>query len=313
MRRSFFTLLLLGTGCIAGSSTVQRDDRLLRELTRQERWAQQALDARPDKEQLESIRGGDFGSVGAARKELQKLIQAVDRATWIRETTAELMQNDDTPQLVQGFDRAGRLRNDALQAADELANALSEAKGGLTIADLRPAFEAVRKAQASEDRLAKLPLRPAAPRLAPTPLPVPRPFHQAAAKVVAANPESAKELDKLAPEDQTKIRARLAELDRDKEEQKHAEPPPPAVIGNPTEQATEAQAPSTTLKIAGDAASLIAKKAPISITLREDGLFALSYQDGDYLVDPEGNLVRKEPADAAKAAAPPTAKSPPKK
>jgi hypothetical protein len=304
MRRTFFTLLLLGTGCIAGKSTLQRDDRLLREIARQERWAQQALDARPDKEQLESIREGDYGSVGAARKELQKLIQAVERATWIRETTAELMHDDDDPQLVQGFDRAGRLRNAALQAADELADALAEAKGGLTIADLRPAFEAVRKAQASDDRLAKLPLRPSAPRLAPAPLPVPRPFHEAAAKVIAANPESAKELDKLAPEDQAKIRARLSELDREKEEQKHAAPPPPAVIENSTEQASEAQAPSTTLKIAGDAASLIAKKAPSSITLREDGLFALSYPEGDYLVDPDGKLVRKEPADPSKPRAP---------
>jgi hypothetical protein len=292
MRRTFFTLLLLGTGCIAGKSTLQRDDRLLREIARQERWAQQALDARPDKEQLESIREGDYGSVGAARKELQKLIQAVERATWIRETTAELMHDDDDPQLVQGFDRAGRLRNAALQAADELADALAEAKGGLTIADLRPAFEAVRKAQASDDRLAKLPLRPSAPRLAPAPLPVPRPFHEAAAKVIAAN------------QDQAKIRARLSELDREKEEQKHAAPPPPAVIENSTEQASEAQAPSTTLKIAGDAASLIAKKAPSSITLREDGLFALSYPEGDYLVDPDGKLVRKEPADPSKPRAP---------
>jgi hypothetical protein len=77
MRRTFFTLLLLGAGCIAGTSTLQRDDRLLRELARQERWAQQAIDARPDREQLESIRGGDYGSVGAARKELQKLIQSI--------------------------------------------------------------------------------------------------------------------------------------------------------------------------------------------------------------------------------------------
>ena len=39
---------------------------------------------------------------------------------------------------------------------------------------------------------------------------------------------------------------------------------------------------------------MIAKKAPKSITLREDGLFALSYDDADYLVDPDGKLVRKE-------------------
>jgi hypothetical protein len=56
----------------------------------------------------------------------------------------------------------------------------------------------------------------------------------------------------------------------------------------------EAEAPSTTLTIANDAASLIARKAPRSITLREDGLFALAYDDAEYLVDPQGKLVRKE-------------------
>src|SRR5256885_6267354 len=86
MRRICFGLLLLSAGCIAGSAAMQRDDRVLRELTRQERWARQAIDARPARDQLESIRGSDYGSVGAARKEFAKLVQAVDRATWIRDT-----------------------------------------------------------------------------------------------------------------------------------------------------------------------------------------------------------------------------------
>jgi len=298
MRRTLFALALFGSGCIAGSAAVQRDDRVLRELTRQERWAQQAIDARPTRDQLDSIRGSDYGSVGAARKEFQKLITAVDRGTWIRETAAEMLREDHDPQLAQEFDRGGRLRIEAVQAADELADALADARGGLTVADLKPAFEALRKAQASEDRLAKQ----AGPlKLAPSPVPVPRPFVEAAAKLVDTNPESAKELDRLPPEDQTKIRAKLADLDRSKEEQKRAAPPVPVIENTPdaappppSEPPKEAEAPSTTLKIAGDAASLIARKAPRSITLREDGLFALSYQDADYLVDPEGKLVRKE-------------------
>jgi hypothetical protein len=57
-----------------------------------------------------------------------------------------------------------------------------------------------------------------------------------------------------------------------------------------------AQAPSNTLKIDKDAFALLAKRPPRSITLREDGLFELSYEDGEYLVDPEGKLVRKEAA-----------------
>ena len=309
MRRIFFALLLC-SGCLAGGSAMQRDDRILRELTRQERWAQQALDARPAKDQLESIRASEYGSVGAARKELQKLILAADRGTWIRDTTLELARDDNDPQLAHGFDRAGRLRSDAVQAADELASALAEANGGLTLADLKPAFEMLRKAQASEDRLAKRPASPTALKLAPAPLPVPPPFRDAAARVIADAPDSAKELDKLTPQELATIRAKAADLDRAKEEQKHAAAPPAA--GNAAVQDTEAQAPSTTLQIAGDTAALIAKKAPASITLREDGLFALSYDDGDVLVDPDGKLVRKEarPAAADKPATPPPAPPP---
>ena len=292
MRRTLLALALFGSGCIAGSAAVQRDDRVLRELTRQERWAQQALDARPTRDQLDAIRGSDYGS---------KLIMAVDRGTWIRETAAEMLREERDPQLAAEFDRGGRLRIEAVQAADELADALADARGGLTVSDLKPAFDALRKAQASEDRLAKQ----AGPlKLASSPVPVPRPFVEAAAKLVDTNPESAKELDRLPPEDQTKIRAKMADLDRSKEEQKRATPlianaPPTATSLSPststsTEPPREAEAPSTTLKIAADAASMIAKKAPKSITLREDGLFALSYDDADYLVDPDGKLVRKE-------------------
>lgn len=310
MRRTLFALLLLGAGCITGSAAVQRDDRILRELTRQERWARQAIDARPAPDQLESIRGSDYGSVGAARKELRKLIQAVDRGTWIRDTTAELMRDDRDPQLALQFVRAGALRNDALRAADELAGALAEAQGGLTIADLRPGFEALHKAQASEDRLAKLPPLPSGAKLGPAALPAPRPFLDAAARLVSEKPELAKELDRLPADDQAKIRARLAELDRQGEERKRAAPAPSAPAPSSTpplpppaapEKEVEAEAPSTTLKIAGDAAGLMAKKLPRSITLREDGLFALGYDDADYLVDPAGKLVRKEKPESATA------------
>ena len=308
MQRICFALLLVSTGCIAGTASM-RDDRIQRELARQERWTQAALEARPAPDQLESIRGSDYGSVGAARKEMQKLIQAVDRTTWIRDTTAELMREDGDPLLAQQFDRAGRLRSDALQAADELARALAEAKGGLTMADARQALEAVRKAQASEERLAKLPPSPRVLKLAPSSIPVPRPFIEAAAKLVVDNPDLAKELDRFPPEEQTQIRAKMADIERETEQQKHAAPPPPAAAGNAAEPDVEAQAPSTTLKIAGDAAGLIAKRQPRSITLREDGLFALSYDDGDYLVEPDGKLVRKE---APQASPPQSAKPAPK-
>jgi hypothetical protein len=288
--------MLLASGCIHGSP--RRDDRPLRVLAQQERWAQDAIAARPNRSQLEAIRSGDFNAVGRARTELKRLLQAIDRGTWIRNAAVDMMADDSDPQLVAAFDRAGRLRSEAVQAADELASALAEAKGGLTIGDLRPGFEAIRKAQASEDRIARLPPRAGGQRLLPAPLPVPRPFIASAARLVASNPELARELDRLPPEDAAQIRARLADVDRGKEEQKRAEAPTPPATPIPDEpppaEPREAEAPSPTLTIANDAAALLAKRTPRSITLREDGLFELSYDDADYLVDPSGKLVRKE-------------------
>jgi hypothetical protein len=293
--RRIFLALIFSAGCIAGSPAVQRDDRLYRALAQQERWTQDALAQRPSAEQLDAIRNSDYAAVGRGRAELKRLLQAADRGTWIRDTTAELMRDDNDPRLAQQFERGGRLRADALGAADELAGALAEAKGGLTIGDLRPGFEALRKAQASEDRLSRMPAQKGL-RLPPSPLPIPRPFISPAARVVSRNPELTRELDRLPSDDAAKIRAQLADLDRGKQEQKPREPqaaadnaPVPAPEGE-----KEAEAPSTTLTIANDAASLIARKAPRSITLREDGLFALAYDDAEYLVDPQGKLVRKE-------------------
>jgi len=226
MRRIFFAFFLAAAGCIHGSPTVQRDDRPLRAIAQQERWAQQALAARPTRTELDAIRSSDFTAVGRARGNLKRLLQAIDRGTWIRNTAAELMTDDSDPELAAAFDRAGRMRAEAVQAADELASALEEAKGGLTIGDLRPGFEAVRKAQASEDRIARLPPRATGRRVLPAPLPVPRPFVATAAQLVAKNPELARELDRLSPDDAAQIRARLADVDRGIGEQKRAEPPP---------------------------------------------------------------------------------------
>jgi len=302
MRRTFFALLL-AAGCIHGSPAVQRDDRMLRAIGQQERWAQQALAARPARPQLDAIRSSDYAAVGRARGDLKRLLQAIDRTTWIRNTTAELMADDPDPELGRAFDRAGRTRTEAVQAADELASALASAKGGLTIGDLRPGFDALRKAQASEDRIARLPLRAGSVRLAPAPVPAPRPFVTAAARLVSASPELARGLYRLSPDDAAQIRARLGDVDREKAEEKaQAAPPPesnesvpPPMDDVPPAEPKEAEAPSPTLKIANDAAVLLAKRPPRSITLREDGLFELAYDDADYLVDPQVKLIRKEP------------------
>ncbi len=301
--RRLSVALLLAAGCIHGAP--RRDDRVIRSIAQQERWAQDAVAARPTRSQLDAIRSGDYQAVGRARAELKRLVQAIDRGTWIRNTTAELLADEQDPYFIAAFDRAGRVRSEAVQAADELAAALAETKGGLTIGDLKPAFEAIHKAQGSEDRIARLPPRAGGIRLALSPLPVPRPFISTAARLVAANSELARELDRLPPEDAALIRARLADVDRGREEQRRAEAPPapaatppvpapeeapPGAPGEPR----EAEAPSPTLTIANDAAALLAKRTPRSITLREDGLFELSYDDAEYLVDPNGKLVRKE-------------------
>jgi hypothetical protein len=301
MRRIFFALLLAGSACIHGAPAVQRDDRQIRAIAQQERWAQQALAARPTRTQLDAIRSSDYNAVGRARGDLKRLLQAIDRGTWIRNTAAQLISDDPDPELVATFDRAGRMRAEAVQAADELASALAEAKGGLTIGDLRPGFEAVKKAQASEERIARLPPRAGGVRLALSPLPVPRPFIGTAARLVSLNPELARELDRLAPDDAAQIRSRLADVGREREEERRAQAPPPSAAPpaapaeeNAPPEPREAEAPSPTLTIANDAASLLSRRTPRSITLREDGLFELSYDDADYLVDPQGKLIRKE-------------------
>src|SRR2546430_4847331 len=184
--RRLFLAILLAAGCIHGSPASERDGGARRAIGRQERWAQDALARRPNRADLQAIRSSDYAAVGRGRGELKRLLQAIDRGTWIRNTAAELMADDPDPQLAASFDRAGRLRADAIQASDELASALAEAKGGLTIGDLRPGLEAVRKAQASEDRLR----RPAPPAAGvgppPPPPPLPPPFPRPAARPCSA-------------------------------------------------------------------------------------------------------------------------------
>ena len=243
--------------------------------------------------------------MGRGRGELKRLLQAIDRATWIRNTAAELLLDDADPQLAATFDRAGRMRADAILAADELASALAEAKGGLTIGDLRPGLEAVRKAQASEDRIARLTSRAGGRRIGFARHGSVRAQVENRLTVSAnhsvSDRELTRELDRLAPDDAAQIRARLADVNREKEEAKRAEPAaapspaPPAADEVPPPEPKEAEAPSPTLTVANDAAVLLSRRTPRSITLREDGLFELSYDDADYLVDPQGKLVRKEP------------------
>ena len=298
MQKAFFALVLCG-GCISGGAVVVHDSgtsgdpeasgsRVMRQVMRQDLWAQQALNSRPTQQQLEQLRAGrDPASIGRARKELTNLFQAVDRATWIRDTTSELMREDGDPRLAQEFDRAGRLRADALRAAGETADALIDGGAGLTSADLQPGYNAVRKAQASEDKLARMPVGPTYPRLAPSPLPVPNPLDRASARLGGGGgaPPVVAGLPPVINNDTVRMNANAADAARQKEEQQRD-----ADMGPPV----EAAGPQTTLTIANDALDIITRKRPRSITLREDGLFDLSCADGEYLVGPDGKLVRKE-------------------
>src|SRR5205085_12242958 len=121
MRRFTFAVLLAAGGCIHGSPAPQRDSSALRAIAQQERWVQDALARRPDRTELQAIRSSDFTAVGRGRGALKRLLQAIDRGTWIRNTAAELMLDDADPQLAATFDRAARLRSDATQASDDLA------------------------------------------------------------------------------------------------------------------------------------------------------------------------------------------------
>jgi hypothetical protein len=293
--------VLLCGGCIAGGTVVVHgdatapDNRVMRQVMRQDLWAQQALDSRPNPRQLDRIRSGqDQGSMDRARKELVKLIQAIDRGTWIRDTLSEQMRQDNDPRLAQEFDRAGRLRADAVRAAGDLAQALIEGNAGLSAADLRPGQDAVRKAQASEDRIARTPVGPSYPRLAAAPLPAASALDEAVARLSGGNaPAVATQAPSYQPSPNPQASAR-PEINNSTVDQQGGELAPPQQPGDSGGQA-DAAAPQNTLTIANDALDIITRKRPRSISLREDGLFDLSCADGEYLVAPDGKLVRKDP------------------
>src|SRR2546430_9214102 len=131
--RRLFLAILLAAGCIHGSPASQRDSGAMRAIVQQERWAQDALARRPNRADLQAIRSSDYAAVGRGRGELKRLLQAIDRGTWIRNTAAELMGDDPDPQLAATFDRAARLRSRPAQSADERASAPPAVQDELTI------------------------------------------------------------------------------------------------------------------------------------------------------------------------------------
>lgn len=271
--------LLLLAGCLAERAH-QRDDRLFNEVSKQERWAQDAVAAKLSPEDLVRVRRGDEDAVRSGRKTLRKLVSAVDRGTWIRDAAVESMREDGQEAgLVADFEGAGRTRNEALQAADELATALAEPRDGASLGELRAGLDGYRRARESETRLAKdlgkasdsrtadggtaepkgADSRPAdsragdskarpspLSRLSTVALPVPRPFIGAIARFLWAH--QAEKLTGFAAEDATEIRAQLADLE--------AHPPETPAVAAPSEAAPgSGDANASPLPAAGNASS----------------------------------------------------------
>ncbi len=264
--RRLLPLLMACMGCLAERSH-ERDPRLSSELTRQERWAQDAVAGRATPEDLEKIRSGDQETVSLGRKQLRKLTSSIDRGTWIRDAAVESLRDDgDDPALAADFAKAGETRNEALQAADELAQALAETRSGLVLADLRKSLESLRHAREGEVKLAKelgAAAGPAAPapagsqtsttgkvpaaatgpavkaavsplaKLSTVALPVPKPFIAATARYLFAHPEE--KLTGFAAEDAAEIRAQLADLEN--------HPPPEMKPSRSSESRVETAAP----------------------------------------------------------------------
>ena len=234
---------------------------------------------------------------------MKRLIQAIDRGTWIREYGgggAGARARD--PELGRAFDRAGRMRTEAVQAADELAAALADAKGGLTIgrsaAGLRCGAQGAGE-RGSDRADAGAPRRAEARAgAAPSAASVHRREQPGWCPPIRSWGASSIGWVRTRQRRSARAWATWKRPSRDRRSRRPRPPRPRRLETRrfpPPGDAKEAEAPSPTLNIANDAAALLAKRAPRAITLREDGLFELSYDDANYLVDPQGKLIRKEP------------------
>src|SRR5712671_5492685 len=164
MRHSVL-LLLLGTlalpACVAESQQARpvepgpgpgpdRSQETLREIDRQRRWTADALAAKPPADELEAVRDGDADAISDTRKRFRRLLTAVERATWIRETVPEVLRGSASPdRLVAAFDAAGRDRNETLAAAEATAGALagSRSRNATSLEELKRALLVARAAR----------------------------------------------------------------------------------------------------------------------------------------------------------------------
>lgn len=200
----------------------------LREIERQRRWMADAIAARPPDDELQAVRTGDAEAVSDTRRRFRRLLTAVERATWIRDSVPEVLRGSaSVDRLVASFDAAGRDRTEALLAADAAAAALAESRSrtALSLDELRKALEISHAARQSEQKLAAnlgRAARGTAPddplqRLATVPMPPQTPFVEAAARYLDAHPGQDRALDTWPPqlaEERSMIRAAVADLPR---------------------------------------------------------------------------------------------------
>ena len=207
-------------GCLMGgqaaSAPQERDDQLFTELQRQQKWVGEAVAGRATPDELKQAAAGDQDAQAGLRTRFIALVRAADRATWVRQATPVALSQADMAgkaSLVTAFDRAGQLRQQSWDAADQIASALASTSGpsALSIDDLRRALLTVQAAAAAEARFAKA--GPA--QLKATRPPVPEPFIEAAAVLIDQHPadeDGLREFDPKLARARTKIRAALADL-----------------------------------------------------------------------------------------------------
>src|SRR5713101_9165779 len=150
-----------------------RSQETLREIDRQRRWTADALAAKPAADELEAVRDGDADAISDTRKRFRRLLMAVERATWIRETVPEVLRASTSPdRLVAAFDGAGRDRNEALAAADATARALagSRSRNAISLEELKRALQIAHVVRESDQRLAANLGRATRPGPGPDPL-----------------------------------------------------------------------------------------------------------------------------------------------
>jgi hypothetical protein len=321
MRRAFPTLAAAAlSACLVESQPTRtrevnrgpdRSAETVNEIDRQQRWLAEAVAGRPSTDELQAVREGDADAVSDTRKRFRRLLTAVERATWIRETVAEVLRAASEPErLVSAFAAAGRDRNEAFAAADDTASALAESRvrNAISLDELKRALQVARKAEESEKKLAADLGRAARTtpdggpdplqRLATVPMPARPQFIDAAARYLAAHPGEDRALDSWPPllaQERTRIRAAaadlhlpqpeaadagMASLDRDVEDGGDPSAAGKDAGSETAEPAVSTGAPDGGIQVAGDLKRLLARRGPpLSIAQRPDGLTAFRYSE----------------------------------